>query len=80
MRSRGGPERCECASLCCWVLCVPFNVVFLRRAKSDPCQPRSEGRLLGLRLWSKEVIFALLVSWERVLSQGARLLWLIRGN
>lgn len=49
-------ELCVCAPVC-WVLCVPFNTVFFRKAKSDPCQPGSEGRLLGSICWSEGAIF-----------------------
>lgn len=57
------PELCVCAPVC-WVLCVPFNTVSFRKAKSDPCQPGSES-LLGSIFWSEGAIFfPLMLTWE----------------
>lgn len=47
---KGVPELCVWAPVC-WVLCAPFNTVFfffLRKAKSDSCQPCSEGATVGV--------------------------------
>lgn len=41
---------CTRSSVCLFILCF-------RKAKSDPCQPGSEGRLLGSLFWSKKAIF-----------------------